>query len=321
MDYIGNKCPVCDKYFHADEDIVVCPECGTPHHRECYESLGHCCNEQLHKEGYDYNETAEAEQKEDIQKCPSCGKANDEQSFFCKYCGSPLSKQGFNSAKNTASPNDNGTYPYPFMDPMGGVASDTDFGDGVKAGEVAKYVKQNTPYFIRVFNNIASVNRSKFNFAAALFAGGYMLYRKMYKVGAFITAIQAAMMILSTFIRINYASVFNEFANQYTSLTSTSQLLEYYSRIASADMFILYLPTIIMMLQIGLMITVGCTFNRLYFKHCKTEVINIKSEAGDGINPETELQTKGGVNMPLAISLLVANMIVYYLPGVVQALF
>ena len=27
MDYIGEKCPVCEKIFTADDDIVVCPDC------------------------------------------------------------------------------------------------------------------------------------------------------------------------------------------------------------------------------------------------------------------------------------------------------
>ena len=30
MDFLGKKCPVCSKNFHEDDDIVVCPECGTP---------------------------------------------------------------------------------------------------------------------------------------------------------------------------------------------------------------------------------------------------------------------------------------------------
>ena len=81
----------------------------------------------------------------------------------------------------------------PFMDPLAGVPADTDFGDGVTAGETAKYVKQNTPYFIRVFNNIKTMNKSKFNFAAALFTGGYLLYRKMYKLGALFAFIQLAL--------------------------------------------------------------------------------------------------------------------------------
>ena len=90
MDYIGNKCPVCQKYFHADDDVVVCPECGTPHHRECYEQTGHCANERLHAQGYDYQAEHENESSENVKLCPACGKENDKESFFRKYCGSPL---------------------------------------------------------------------------------------------------------------------------------------------------------------------------------------------------------------------------------------
>lgn len=32
----GKLCPVCLKRFQENDDIVVCPVCGTPHHRECY---------------------------------------------------------------------------------------------------------------------------------------------------------------------------------------------------------------------------------------------------------------------------------------------
>ena len=333
MDFLGNKCPVCDKYFHSDEEIVVCPECGTPHHRECYEALGHCKNEELHAEGYDYSE-AHQEKKERVITCPSCGKDNDDASFFCKYCGSPLSREDDrNNADGTAQPGQNAGYgqnagfgqgapgAFPFMDPMAGVPADADLGDGVTAGEAAKYVKQNTPYFIRIFSNIKDFNRSKFNFAAALFSGGYMLYRKMYKVGAIITAIQLAIMLLSTFVRIQYASFYTEFATQYLNASTTTQFLEYFSRLASADMFILYLPSILSFIQLVMMIVIGATFNRMYMKHCKREIIKIKETAAEDENPDTLLQTKGGVNMPLAVSLLVTNLIINYLPGMIQGLF
>lgn len=51
---------------------------------------------------------------------------------------------------------------------MGGVAPETEFEDGAKAGEVAKLVKQNTPYYMQVFNKIKTFNKSKFNFAGLL---------------------------------------------------------------------------------------------------------------------------------------------------------
>ncbi len=46
MDYKGYECPVCHEQFQDGEDIVVCPECGTPHHRACYEENGACANAQ-----------------------------------------------------------------------------------------------------------------------------------------------------------------------------------------------------------------------------------------------------------------------------------
>ena len=34
-DYINEKCISCGKEFTKDDDVVVCPECGTPYHRGC----------------------------------------------------------------------------------------------------------------------------------------------------------------------------------------------------------------------------------------------------------------------------------------------
>ena len=50
------SCPVCNRPFGEDDDIVVCPECGTPHHRECWQLVGHCVNKGLHKAQYNYYE-------------------------------------------------------------------------------------------------------------------------------------------------------------------------------------------------------------------------------------------------------------------------
>ena len=42
MDFYKYKCPVCNKQFKESDDIVVCPDCGAPHHRECWEKEGKC---------------------------------------------------------------------------------------------------------------------------------------------------------------------------------------------------------------------------------------------------------------------------------------
>ena len=45
---VGKTCPVCKKTFVESDDIVVCPECGTPHHRSCYASIGRCALSSKH---------------------------------------------------------------------------------------------------------------------------------------------------------------------------------------------------------------------------------------------------------------------------------
>ena len=48
MKYSNYKCPICNNQFTEDDDVVVCPECGTPHHRECYVQNGNCANADKH---------------------------------------------------------------------------------------------------------------------------------------------------------------------------------------------------------------------------------------------------------------------------------
>ena len=48
MDIKKYICPVCNNAFNENDDAVFCPECGTPHHRECWKTNGKCFNEHLH---------------------------------------------------------------------------------------------------------------------------------------------------------------------------------------------------------------------------------------------------------------------------------
>ena len=112
--YTGNTCPVCHKKFTADDDIVVCPDCGTPHHRKCYLKNKHCANEALHQSGFVWVPTAAPEtmaQPENtvpqafgqqppygqtpddghkIVFCPNCGKPLPAGAKFCSECGTPV---------------------------------------------------------------------------------------------------------------------------------------------------------------------------------------------------------------------------------------
>lgn len=104
IDFTGIKCPVCGKAFAKDDDIVVCPQCGAPYHRDCYQKEGQCIFTGLHESGKEWKPPAPppppspapgeavrpnpAEIKD--RECPSCGALNSHSSLYCSRCGSPL---------------------------------------------------------------------------------------------------------------------------------------------------------------------------------------------------------------------------------------
>jgi hypothetical protein len=47
--FAGKECAACCEVFSDTDDVVVCPECGTPHHRTCYSENGECVNTFQHE--------------------------------------------------------------------------------------------------------------------------------------------------------------------------------------------------------------------------------------------------------------------------------
>ena len=52
--YTGNHCPVCEQAFTDTDDIVVCPDCGTPYHRDCWKKVGACMHRSEHAAGFEW---------------------------------------------------------------------------------------------------------------------------------------------------------------------------------------------------------------------------------------------------------------------------
>ena len=112
MRYKDYKCDGCSKVFTDEDDIVVCPECATPQHRECYNEKGGCVNAHLHSEDFQWQgekdasavaaapveEKAEEEIKNDLI-CPNCKHPNPHGSTACRKCGLKFTIFGFNLAQ------------------------------------------------------------------------------------------------------------------------------------------------------------------------------------------------------------------------------
>lgn len=211
--YTGNHCPVCEQAFTDDDDIVVCPDCGTPYHRACWQKVGACVHEAEHADGFEWKpehgpeaETAAAE-----AVCPNCGTHNQPGAARCSHCGVPLPKSGAESGPGPA-PKDSG--PIYARDPgaagyappqnpraAGEGRSDpysagADGGmyrrevgpddpiDGIKARHWAAFVVRSPLYYLMQFFRMSETkHRVSFSFSAFFFGPLYLLYRKMWKEG------------------------------------------------------------------------------------------------------------------------------------------
>ena len=104
FDYQGCKCPVCQQPFAESDDIVVCPDCGAPYHRSCYQKNAGCLFADRHAPGFEWKPApgecpaAEAPQAPGAAPdtpeiaCAACGAMNPVGGLFCETCGAPLHK-------------------------------------------------------------------------------------------------------------------------------------------------------------------------------------------------------------------------------------
>ena len=190
FNYNGCVCDVCKQAFTPESDVVVCPECGTPHHRHCYKELGHCVNESRHSEGFEWknpnivNPTAGS-----VNSCPKCHTENPKDASFCENCGVAL------PAQNKA-----GKVPPVFGNGMPGTDQKTDFRttftppslegeyNGVSYKDMAIYIGQGAPQYIFHFKNLDKKIKHfrPFSWSACFFDGFYFLYRKMWLQALFV---------------------------------------------------------------------------------------------------------------------------------------
>lgn len=335
LDHTGIKCPVCGEAFKQDDDVVVCPQCGAPYHRACYEKEGKCIFGDLHEAGKDWEPPAPpppkaadttAEIKD--QECPVCGTLNAHSALFCNRCGTSLlgaQPDGQKSAQTPppppfvssgapASRNAYGGVVPPFsFDPMGGVSPAEPLDEGVSFGDASKYVKQNTTYYMPVFRYIKQTGRNKFNVSAFLFSGAWMLYRKQYKAGAIVTAIMFCLYLAYLAVTVFVAApLLADLAGQVgmditLGFTPTYEQQLAMSQLVARDPVLLFemcLPFLCLLAMLVVMIVIGVRGNKMYMRHCVGSVRKIKGQGSEG-EATVALETKGGVNISIAVCMFV----------------
>ena len=313
MEYKDIRCPVCGVPFDDDDDIVVCPECGAPHHRICYERLGKCANAEQHGDSFTWNE----KESSAFSICPSCGAKNPKDAIFCNSCARPLTENGeseFKEPPRSQSPfgsaGPQAGMPFGFggfnSDMYGamGMSRDEELSDGVKAEDYEKYVKTSAFYYLPVFKNIKRFGRSRFNFSSALFSGGWFLYRKMYLVGAIFLALMAATFVAETFFINSFVNTYNNIINSLSTRANIFTIADYAARnLSPSELWMFLISPLASFSRIIIMVISGAIGNKLYFKHCTKKITKIKSENPTGY--AAVLEKVGGTNNVAAIVVFV----------------
>lgn len=288
--YAYDNCPVCGLTFTENDDVVVCPACGTPHHRECYKNFGGCANAEKHEDGFSFVSAVPVHEE------PSYDKTNTENNAEA-------------SQENTQeNPFESDT----FNSPFGHVITDNEKINDVPVGDLKKFIGPAWIYYIPLFYaKVKGLRIFRINFSALMGSFAWLLSRKFYLLG-----------LASAFINI-ICCFFMHFYEAYAVNSGAELTVD--AILSNTDPFILIgyfiyafasnIPFIIRLLT-------GIFANKLYMNKCikKVKQINHSSENADQFN--ARLSKKGGLNMLLLFlsAALYISYIILVQRGVIMSL-
>ena len=279
------SCALCNAYLFEEDDVVYCPVCGAPHHRECYNSIGHCALEDKHGTENQYDLLKQKnEKKTNFQTTPTQN----------------------TTVTDTYTPGDEIFENLPPMDFLGGIPADFEIEKGVTAKEVRNFVISNTHRYVPKFTEISKKNKSSWNFIAFFFPAEWLLSRKMYKKGILI----GIFVIISTLMSIPLNNtLLNLGFFDLKSYNDMSQfLVTNLANIHWGSMLIALLGSTISLI---LRLVVAMLGDFWYREHTISKIKEIK-ETSDDI--AEDFRRQGGVSLFMFLLGLLATQ---YLPSII----
>ncbi len=318
--YISHICPACNTVFNEKDDIVVCPVCGTPHHRHCYNDLGHCVFEEKHDDGFQWEAGPSAVPGDGSivavgnAVCSHCGAENNAGDNYCCRCGRSLlpnntSDGSHGSGYNTGN-NSESSFNY------GGFAPNDEIA-GHKISELAAYVGPSSHYYIPRFLRFNSIPLLPgFSVSAFFFGPFYFFYRKLYSLGMIQIILWAANFIPSLLLASR-------------QIVSSAQLYGLtIIRTINFDYDLVFnISSVLSLVLLSCRIVMSMFAVKSYYVHVIRSVSQIKMKYSPTAEPQrfiSELYSSGGVDKKHTIMLLIAAAaviilssfgLIYYMTG------
>lgn len=284
----NKSCVLCHAYLFDEDDVVYCPVCGAPHHRECYNSIGHCALESTHGTENQYDLLKEKE------KTASKKQVAEAQAKTNNY------------GNDAYTPGDEIFENLPHVDFLGGVPADYIIEDGVTAKEARNFVISNTQRYIPKFKQLSKKNKTSWNFMAFFFPCQWLLSRKMYKRGIII----GIFVIISTLMSIPFSNTLLNlgFFDLKNNAEVSQFLVNNLGNIHWASLLLVILGAV---LEFVLRIVVAMLGDYWYRQYTIEKIKEIKLTSD---NVAESFRKHGGVNL---FMFLLGLMVLNYLPRII----
>ncbi|MEG1178962.1 MAG: RING finger protein [Oscillospiraceae bacterium] len=273
MRYECLPCPVCNSIFGEKDDIVVCPICGTPHHRGCWQKTGNCANKAKHSEGFSWVSPLADLPKSD--NSIGTAKMKSEHSFSDTKVdsnGMPFESEELMKMSG--------------FRPIDGEES---IGD-LKVKDYGECIDKNRQKYIPKIYTMNKLNRKiSWNWSAFFFSIPWLFYRKMVGIGVILAIFVSVIPIVFSSDLVNF---YNDFASLMGTLSpdaSTEQLA------ALAPQMPLSF-TVARYLLFAAMAFCGMFGNYFYMKKATKDIKTLKEQELDEDDYSFEIKKRGSVS-------------------------
>lgn len=261
MRYENTICDGCKKIFKENDDVVVCPVCGTPQHRECYEKNGGCVNSKLHETGFSWHGENFSKNEEVPQKqtgeaalvCPACGHSNPPGTPACEVCGQKFTFFGVNLLEHEIKINEEINEEEKAEEEIRGIRESIQNGTGTGADiermldararivapglskeqeqevlcshpikRVLVFISANALRYVNKFRKIEARGGLTWNWAAFFFSPYWFFYRKLYKLGSVFLTLRLVLSIVAIPLADKFSSATQSLYDIMQNVTSTS---------------------------------------------------------------------------------------------------
>ena len=192
--YYGCPCEGCGRPLALTDDIVVCPDCGAPYHRECYEKLGRCIHTPAHGAGYEWKFPYK---EDELRTCPNCGERTLRTEERCRCCGAvlPPESQCPEPSDRDADRPEEGRFDYddfyrqyqqtveePTRRNVQAAFGKEELIDGIPYSDWNDYIGKAAPVYLNDYSRM-ELQHTKISmcFGALFFGPFYFFYRKAWK--------------------------------------------------------------------------------------------------------------------------------------------